>query len=174
MAHGWQSPSASLPVCPENVPAGQVVHVATVVCPVGTYASTTGNALLSDCVSCPDGTFSDQTGNTKEEDCGSCPAGTVLEEVAGGGSAAFLCRPCAPGTFKALPGEGTCQACVPGKFAQEVGAVACDKCKGGFFAAGGGASACERCAPGEHAYAGSTACFDLAPFLEGTGCVCGD
>lgn len=136
-------------------------------CAPGTYKPTVGSAP---CDLCPQDTYAPAPASPDLRNCLPCqnhstsPPGSQAC-TCDAGHTGPACAPCAPGTYKFLPGNASCapceqggespapaslhcHACPNGTFAGETGRSACDNCTAGTYQPGTGASACALCAAG--------------------------
>jgi hypothetical protein len=120
---GWQCV-----ICPKS---NGCANDSISLCTAGTYASSTG---LSVCSNCNPGLFSL--------------------------GAASACLTCAPGAYGPSAGLSQCPTCGPGTFSNTIGLTACSECELGRFSASNAASVCTKCAIGTYANAtGLSACL---------------
>lgn len=122
-----------------------------VACPLNTYAPTPATTGLAGCVPC----MNHSTSQAGSANC-TCNAGYSGPS----------CAPCAPGTYKFIPGDAPCAPCEQGGQAPSPASLHCWACPNGTFAAGLGQSACDDCAAGQYqAGTGATACILCLPGL---------
>jgi hypothetical protein len=126
-------------------------------CPVGTFANTSGNTQLSDCMACTPGFTCPNTGTVSPSrpcDAGyACPGGIAVvsaSEVCPVGSAcpqgSSTPQPCASGTYANVTGLAVCTTC-PAGFYCVAGAVSPVVCPAGSVCASGTQSATQALCP---------------------------
>ena len=135
-------------------------------CAPGTYKPTVGSAL---CDPCPAGTYAALEAAAGLQDC--LPCRNHSTSLAGAsqctcdaGYTGPTCSPCAPGTYKFLPGNASCAPCEQGGQSPAPASLHCHACPNGTFAATSGLSACADCGRGSYQNGtGASACVLCAP-----------
>ena len=118
-------------------------------CPANTYAPSEAGARLQDCLPC----LNHSTSLAGASQC-TCNAGYTGP----------TCLPCAPGTYKFIPGNASCAPCEQGGQSQGLASLHCHACPNGTFAPTTGLSACADCDRGTYQNStGASACALCAP-----------
>jgi sugar lactone lactonase YvrE len=141
------------------IAGGANLSAACVLCPLGSFSSTTGSTGcttcsagffadtpgLSSCTPCPIGTFNNLPSSNSPSACLPCPSGTFNPSQ---GQTSSGCISCPPGTASSTPGASSLSQCTPcssGTYASLVGSSSCIVSPAGSFSApplsGGGTGA---------------------------------
>lgn len=115
-----------------------------------------------------------QPDNGANEDCvhlrsgyGSSDGPCYNDNVCSGGSLMhYFCEVDA----KEQAAGTACVGCLPGYVSSN--GTTCVPCPPGKYTGTANATACTPCGSGKQSFRGDTACYDIAEFLAGTGCVC--